>query len=564
VRLGLDRLLARGTTAAARQDPAVPVEERGEKALSESVFAMLLSLASFPDDRPKHRLTVDEADEMERRDDMVRAALALKRAARLATGHDIQPASKDPTDVEIAGFVRYVFGHMQGSVNEALNATMLAFSRGFSVLEKVWSEPYASGPYAGRIGYARLKPKAPGRLYFKTDVYGNLLPDGLWQERDPLGRSGGEGSRDLYLRLPVSKFFIYSHDKRDDNYYGESDLRAAWRAYLLKNDVYPAWKDFMVRFGAPLLIASLRKTTLTSGQRAKVLSFLERLRRGTNAVLPPGVEIEDLASKISQAHTTTYEEAIKTCDRAIARSILVPSLILDEGERSGSLALGRSHAATFLSVLDHEGEILSDLFLEQIIRPLVDLNYAGVDNYPRLVFRPFAERDLKPVAEMIELLVRAGYKPSEAWVFEQFGIPIEEQGTVEDDDEGDGGDLEPGPDDDGEGDGEDEALEAGSDPGRAVVSLSGAASRYWRRPTEYEEKVDFAGLEVIEAAELEATAAAVVDLVSAMREEVVARLGKVRPSPRDRSSPSASRPPSSETSGASSPPSTSPPTLTGL
>jgi hypothetical protein len=520
---------------ASPQSPAAP---QGETALSHQIYGVLTTLLEIPDDRDMHGLTVEQADEMERRDDMVRAALALKRCARLGTGHDIQPASKRPDHVQHADFCRYVFKHMAGTTSTVLNEMMFGFHRGFSVHELVWMDaPYTSGPFRGKIGFARIKAKSPLHLSFKTDEFGELLPDGLWQEKHLAG-IGEMNPRDLYRHLDVNRFMIYVHDKRDDNWYGQSDLRSAWRPYLLKNDVFPAWKDFMVRFGAPVLIASI-KGNINSTQRAQVSKFVEKLRRGTSALLPEGMSVEDLVAKLAQTHTSTYQDAITTCDKAIGRSVLMPSLVLDEGERSGSLALGKQHATTFLSVLEYEGVVISDAFNEQAIRRLIDMNFPGADDYPELVFRPFSDQDMKPLAEVVKTLVEAGYPPSAEWVNEKLGIPIEEaQDGPEPEDEAPSDDM---PEDDTPPDGEPPVS------ARSRVSFAGAADRYWRRPTALEDKVDFAALETIEAAEFDETSAAIVGIIAAAREEVVARLGKVRPEPRPRSSESPSPRPCSET-----------------
>lgn len=536
----------------AEKPTAVP-RATEETALAERAYGMLTTLVDLPDDRPMHRLTIEQSDEMERRDDMVRAALALKRTARLATGFDIQPASRRADHVKQAEFCRYVFRHMSGTVHQTLNEMMLAFHRGFSVHELVWGEPYANGSFAGKVGFARIKQKNPERLYFRSDDFGNLIPEGIWQQRDPTGKHDLERS-ELYRHLKVKDFLIYVHDKRDDNWYGESDLRAAWRPYLLKNDVFPAWKDFMVRFGAPLLIAYL-KGDVTPQQRAKVQQLVEKLRRGTAAVLPSGMTVEDLVAKLAQTHTSTYEEAIRTCDRAIGRSVLMPSLVLGEGERSGSFALGKSHVETFLSVLDFEGIVISDAFNEQPIRRLIDQNFPGADDYPTLVFKPFSQEDMKPIAEVVKILAEAGYPPSPEWVNERLGIPVEEARREPPPDE-DTGDDDEDPEDpvdtDPENDDEDAPVKARSRQARSSrVSFAGAAGRYWRRPFDHEEKVDFAALETIEAADLQAASASIVGIIAAANEEVVARLGKACPPHRTESRGSDSPPLSSATSGRS-------------
>lgn len=81
-------------------------------------------------------------------------------------------------------------------------------------------------------------------------------------------------------------------------------------------------------------------------------------------------------------------EAVEFHNREMVRSILGQTLTTDEGKRVGSLALGKVHLQVLLLQLEAVRRELADTVMtEQVIRPLVELNF-GKAELPRFEFEP--------------------------------------------------------------------------------------------------------------------------------------------------------------------------------
>ena len=110
----------------------------------------------------------------------------------------------------------------------------------------------------------------------------------------------------------------------------------------------------------------------------------------------------------------------------IARSILLPTLLLDEGD-SGAYALGQQHADNFTWVLNALGEeVAEEVMEEQLIRPLVAWNYQ-TESYPKFQWRSFSQVDIKNMAGAFQTLITAGVVDAgEDFIREQLNLPPRE------------------------------------------------------------------------------------------------------------------------------------------
>ena len=169
-------------------------------------------------------------------DDQVKAALTLKKHAVLSTGWDVTPPSDGAQDSEVTDYCRAVFEQMEGSLDDVLLGTLSALAFGFSIGE-ICYRPITAGPFGGKIGLRTIKTRLPHDFVFIVDQHDNLLEDGIEQ----FGR-----------RLPIDKFVIFSYEGEFSNWYGTSDLRAAYRSWWMKDFTLKMWGMFLDRYGVPL------------------------------------------------------------------------------------------------------------------------------------------------------------------------------------------------------------------------------------------------------------------------------------------------------------------------
>lgn len=313
-----------------------------------------------------------------RLDDQAKAALHLKKSAILHPGWKIEGE-----DEELCKFVEYVLSDMDGTIEDIVRSILSAYDYGFSLHEKVY-EYIEDGPFKGKIGIQAIKQKSPTRILFKTDDFGNLLPDGIVQVQ-LTGELRG---------MPTEKFILHTYQKEFDNHYGESDLRAAYRFWFLKVNFFRYWGMYLERFGIPLAIGKSGTSTLSTTDQEKFRKLVANLQAGMSAVLPKDLEIE--FKEAARTDRGTFQQAIDACDTRIARAVLMPTLLgLSAGQSTGSLARSQTEADTFDMVLGGDTRSVQDALNEQLVRPLVEMNYGKQEEYPKFCFKPMREEDKK-------------------------------------------------------------------------------------------------------------------------------------------------------------------------
>jgi hypothetical protein len=313
-----------------------------------------------------------------RLDDQAKAALHLKKSAIVHPGWTVEGENE-----QLVEFVEHVFNGMVGTVEDLVRSILSAYDYGFSVHEKVYAY-IEDGPFKGKIGVSSIKQKSPTRILFRTDDFGNLLPDGIVQQQ-----------RDGQLKgMPPDKFVLFSYGKEFDNFYGESDLRAAYRFWFLKVNFFRYWGMYLEKFGMPLVLGKAPNAGLGAADQAAFRALVANLQAGMSATLPKDLEVEFVEA--ARTDRGTFEQAINACDIRIARAVLMPTLLgLSAGQDKGSLARSQTEADTFDMVLGGDSRSVQDALNEQLVRPLVDINFGKQQEYPRFCFKPMREEDKK-------------------------------------------------------------------------------------------------------------------------------------------------------------------------
>lgn len=346
------------------------------------------------------------------KDAQVKAATQLKRLARLSTGWDVEPASKDALDIEVAEFIKTQFETMDGTVDDFLGRAMRALDFGMSVHEIVY-QYLEAGDYSGKIGLKGLRWKKPESFRLVTDKFGNI---------ESLEQQQGFGT---WTKLDLNYFVVWVYDHEGD-YKGVSQLKAAYPHWKAKAPVEKFWNIWTERCAIPSVIGK-HPSTASREEKLSVVEFLASMTGRKSAAIPADWEIETLKF---DGTGEAFERRLKYCDRMIARAILLPTLLMDEGE-SGSYSLGKSHSDTFRWVLDALGEQLRVVVVaKQVIQRLVDLNY-DVTAYPRFVWKPYANDGFEPLANAMVALCNAGIcDPDEPAVRQRLDLPPRDDAEI--------------------------------------------------------------------------------------------------------------------------------------
>ena len=374
---------------------------KGELAVTEFSLLKGFQFRDFNPDALVRRKGLKIYEQM-RQDDQVKSSLELKKHAVVASGWSIVPASQDPRDIEIAEFVEFVLHKMRGTINNFLFQAMTALDFGYSISEIIWKE-YKEGKNVGMIGIDRIKGKNPRMFDFKSDEFGNLLPKGIVQLNT--GFVNGKAGRGHEAHLPTQKFIIYSYQKEFSNWYGKSDLRAAYPSWWSKDNTLKFWSMYLERFGSPIAVGKYNTATIDVQNQLK--QVLDSLQSKSSIVhSKDDFELDFLESKRRSA--SDYEAALNFYNRSIARAILVPDRVNETGDK-GAFAQAKVHFDIFLIIVQKlRGDLEEIVMEEQLIRRLIAFNFSNVEELPKFKFKPLTSAQRVELATTFSDAVQKG------------------------------------------------------------------------------------------------------------------------------------------------------------
>ena len=346
-------------------------------------------------------------------DPQVKACLSTKKFAVLSRGWEIHPASDSPEDKAVAEFIRWTLADMKGSVLDALYSVMDALALGVSVTE-INYKLLDSGPHKGKLGLASLKAKNPEIFFFDVDSFLNL---------HALRIAGG-------MLLPPEKFLLYSYQPQYENPLGSSDLRAAYRAWFIKEQMLTWWAKFLEKFGIPTVEGTFDpKAGYGAAQQRDFLQMVQQVHNESAIVHPNDMEVKLVEA--SRALAPGFDEAVAFCDRSIAKSILGETLTADSSAHGSTYGLGQVHMDVLSFYLQKlQRDLEETVMTEQCIARLVKLNYPPGTPSPTFRLGKIDDGKLQTAANLISQLVTGQVvQPGEPWIREYLGIPASVKGS---------------------------------------------------------------------------------------------------------------------------------------
>lgn len=334
-------------------------------------------------------------EKMRRSDGQVKAALLACELPLRSARWDIEAASDDAKDQEIASFVRQnLFDWMTITWDDFLRHMLLMLPFGFSVFEKVWE--LNNGKYRWR----KFAPRLPKSIYkWKIDAEGGLagIEQFTWK-----------GNKFEFIPIPVEKLLVFSLGREGSNFQGVSLLRAAYKHWYYKDVLYRIDGIAAERHGVGIAVFKLPMTATEEGEDSdygKINKIGQQLHTHERSyvALPSEYEFE-LKGVTGQLHDII--KSIEHHDMQIVRSILAQFINLGAGD-VGSYALSQDQSGFFLMALRAVGRNICDTVNRYAIKQLVDYNWE-VDKYPKLVVSGLEYRDIGVYAKAITDLVGAG------------------------------------------------------------------------------------------------------------------------------------------------------------
>ncbi len=331
------------------------------------------------------------------RDEQVKAVVKFKRDAITSRGYVFELDAKeygisDDEANKRIDLSKAIINKLNGSWVDFLNGMFSAISNGYSMTEKVFIQIEHDNKLWWGINKLKLKPF--DTFQFKEDDFGNIIS--VVQKV-----SGKEQKIDL------SKFVHFIINPDIDEHYGESELRAAHRAWFGKDHIIKFRNIWLERHAGGFRWAQLRQgktLSVNSPEYQSLKSVLSNIQTATGMIVPADYELNsDYPNK-----NVAYKEAIDDCDIQISRALLVPNLLgITPSGNTGSFSQSTNQLDAFLWTLEADSKRAEDTINEQLFKQLALVNF-GDDAWPRFRFNPVSESKKMELIKVWSELVGSG------------------------------------------------------------------------------------------------------------------------------------------------------------
>lgn len=323
---------------------------------------------------------------------------------------------------KIRDFVIENLVRMEGNYKMALGELITsALWSGFGVTEVVYKAE------EGHIWFDYLANYNPKTVHLQVNAKGRLTEGeaapfnaayttGIWQDQ-----FGGAP-----IRLPMNRTVLVSHNKKYNNYYGQSAIKRIYKNWRLKEATLEMWNVALDRYGTPVTYAivpngftgnEIPDPTSETGKRPERIAdstagAISQIHTGTGLVIErpsPTDDIELGTLTTGNNFGDSFVEAIRYYNTAIYRGLLIPQLLLqDQGSGSlGGSAIASVHFDVFKLMLSALYEEIVEPFVEQALGRLVMINF-GDKNPGKFEMSPYDAATTELLSNVFLNLVNIG------------------------------------------------------------------------------------------------------------------------------------------------------------
>lgn len=277
---------------------------------------------------------------------------------------------------------------------------------GFCFAEKVWENSGTSWLYR------KLKPLHPGSIRIHLQKNGDF--NGAEQN------SFGYYHVDYPITITPAKSFLYTHQERYGNFYGESHMKSSYPFWYVKKVLRKYRQIALERVARPIIKGN---QTDPNGDLPSLKEQLRDVYAKYYIACPYGTDVSILAPPNFEAQ---YEQALAYEDTMIARGMLVPDLLVTNSS-TGAYALSKTHAAFFVLAEEAIQSEFASYIDKYLLAPWIGYNvgFNRVDKIAaKIKFEPISEEDKAAIATVLNVLLTHGaIQPNEEWIRGLFGFP---------------------------------------------------------------------------------------------------------------------------------------------
>lgn len=350
---------------------------------------------------------VREYNKMRLGDSTVRACMQAMKLPILRANWDFIAASEDSLDQEVKDFVsQNLFYDMANTWTEWLTEALNYLAIGNAIYEKVYR--------FDEDGKIRLH-----KLAFRPS-------DSIWSWQMENGQPGiTQITTSGRFSIPMEKMLVLVNEKEGENWEGISVLRSAYRNYYVKDALLKIDAIAAERQGLGIPEAVVPVGTLAK-KKNEIEAVLQNLRTNEKAysIRESNITIGFMDMK---GHTVRdVMPSVMYHDRSMAKSILADFLELGSSSK-GSYALSKDKTDFFTLSLEAIAEYIADAVNEHVVKPLVDYNFNGVGEYPKLTFSDIKSVDIAALSTALSTMATAKVitpgEDVEDWIRGQLKMP---------------------------------------------------------------------------------------------------------------------------------------------
>lgn len=357
---------------------------------------------------PDNILTVSGKDNIEFYNSMVDADSHLSGLVNTrmdaVTGLDweIIPAGEESRDEEIAEWVAEAIDNIS-EFEDDMEELLGALVTGYSVSEIIWK-------YDGKY----LLPEALLSRRVSRFVFGYDYELRLKTRSDYYG-----------AEVPPNKFIVHRNRKRYENPYGISVCRSVYWPWLFKHQGFQWWIIAAERNAVPTPKASY-PLDWDADQQKDLYQALLGFQNDNAITFPEGANLDFFQTKTDPQLNEKLRDA---CNEEMSWGILGSTHATGTGSKGGgSYALAHEHGTVRQDILERDSRRLQATLNNQLIEPMVLLNFGPQDSYPRIKFgyEPPANREIE--MKIISEAVKIGMPVDQNAAAEKLGIKLAAEG----------------------------------------------------------------------------------------------------------------------------------------
>lgn len=326
-------------------------------------------------------------------DDQVSVCLQLKKDLIMGDGAAIVPS--DDSQIEMVKELnKIIFDNYEGNFVDDLEEILSSYEFGFSLTEKV----FKIGPQS-QLNLKHLRTRHPNTWLIYQNPKGDVTN---------FVQKTSEG--DITVKKTALIHFI--NNKKFQNPYGTSDLRAAYNAWIAKVHVMRYFSIYLEKAASPIPVGRYEKNA-PAGFKDTLLNILKKFQTKTAIAISKDVEIEFLEAK---SNGEAYHKAISIFNMIIGRALFIPDLIGLTGSETGggSYSLGKEQMNLFFMHILRRRNSLEQAINKEIMKLLIQYNYGFIEKPPQFKFNALnQDRALELAKIWLEAVKSKTYKPNE-------------------------------------------------------------------------------------------------------------------------------------------------------